>query len=42
LTKVFFYGTYESATCKAEDVFPYEESTIEKFGNERVALEVKQ
>ncbi|XP_043209466.1 PC4 and SFRS1-interacting protein-like isoform X2 [Amphibalanus amphitrite] len=33
---VFFFGTYEVATVKVEDLFAYNEKTKEKFGNVNV------
>jgi hypothetical protein len=33
--KVFFYGTYESATVKATDVWPFDEKTKNKFGKQK-------
>ena len=32
---VFFYGTYESATCKANELWPFDEDTKAKFGKNK-------
>jgi len=33
--KVFFFGTYETATVKKEEIFSYDESTKAKFGKQK-------
>lgn len=30
--RVFFYGTYESATVKRDDLWPFDDDSKEKFG----------
>jgi hypothetical protein len=29
---VFFYGTYETATVRRDEIWPYNDETKEKFG----------
>eukprot|EP00095_Tigriopus_kingsejongensis_P002731 maker-scaffold226_size249562-snap-gene-1.18 protein:Tk02731 transcript:maker-scaffold226_size249562-snap-gene-1.18-mRNA-1 annotation:"PREDICTED: hypothetical protein LOC100741236" len=33
--EVFFYGTYESATCKRDDIWDFTPETKEKFGKQK-------
>ena len=35
LFQVFFFGTYETATVKKEEIFSYDESTKAKFGKQK-------